>query len=71
MSPALPEQQVPGFYTLSLFLHLHNKILFQMKQFKIVPLSEEYARKLRENRKDDFGHEIVEQLATGKGPWFL
>jgi Protein of unknown function (DUF1203) len=39
-----------------------------MKQFKIVPLSEEYARKLRESQKDDFGHGIVEQVATGKGP---
>ena len=39
-----------------------------MKQFKIVPLSEEYARKIRENQKDDFGNELVEQIATGKGP---
>jgi hypothetical protein len=61
-------QQVSGFFTLSLFLHLRSKNLLQMKQFKIVPLSEEYARKVRENQKDDFGHEIVEQIATGKGP---
>ena len=61
-------QQVPGFYTLPLFLHLCSKNLLQMKKFKIVPLSEEYARKVRENEKDDFGHEIVEQVATGKGP---
>ena len=60
--------QVPGFYTPALFPHLPIKILLQMNQFKIVPLSEEYARKLRENQKDDFGHEIVEQVATGKGP---
>ena len=39
-----------------------------MKQFKIVPLSEEYARKIRETKKDDFGHDVVEQLATGRGP---
>jgi hypothetical protein len=39
-----------------------------MKQFKIVPLSETYANKIRENNKDDFGHEVVEQPATGKGP---
>jgi hypothetical protein len=39
-----------------------------MRQFKIVPLSEEYARKLRERQKEDFGHGIVEQVATGK--WF-
>ena len=39
-----------------------------MKQFKIVPLSEEYARRLRESQQDDFGHQIVETVATGKGP---
>ena len=39
-----------------------------MKQFKIVPLSREYANKIKENNKDDFGHEVIEQLATGKGP---
>ena len=39
-----------------------------MKQFKIVPLSREYANKIKENNKDDFGHEVIGQLATGKGP---
>ena len=39
-----------------------------MKQFKIVSLSEEYANKIRETKKDDFGHDVAEQLATGKGP---
>jgi len=39
-----------------------------MKQFKIVPLSREYANKIKENNKDDFGHEVIEQLATAKGP---
>ena len=39
-----------------------------MKQFKIVPLSEEYANKIRQANKDDFGHPVVEQVATGKGP---
>ena len=39
-----------------------------MNKFKIVPLSKDYAQKIRENRKDDFGHEVVEQLATGSGP---
>ena len=37
-----------------------------MKQFKIVSLSEEYANKIRETKKDDFGHDVAEQLATGK-----
>jgi hypothetical protein len=39
-----------------------------MNQFKIVPLSKDYANKIRETKKDDFGHEVIEQLAKGKGP---
>lgn len=39
-----------------------------MKQFKIVPFSRAYAAKIKENNKDDFGHEVLEQVATGKGP---
>ena len=39
-----------------------------MKPFKIVPLSGEYANKIKKNNKDDFGHEVIEQLATAKGP---
>jgi hypothetical protein len=36
--------------------------------FRIVPLSEEYAHKIRQTQKDDFGHQVVEQIASGKGP---
>ena len=39
-----------------------------MSQFKIVPLSKEYAAKIRETNKDDFGHDVMEHVATGKGP---
>jgi hypothetical protein len=39
-----------------------------MKNFKIVPLSKEYASRIRIKRKDDFGHEVIEQIATGPGP---
>ncbi len=39
-----------------------------MQKFKIVPLSKEYANKIRVTQKDDFGHTISEQLATGRGP---
>ena len=39
-----------------------------MKQFKIVPLSKEYAAKIRAANKDEFGHALTTQLATGKGP---
>ncbi len=39
-----------------------------MKTFKIVPLSEAYARQIRSSRKDAFNHDIVEQTATGLGP---
>ena len=39
-----------------------------MSKFKIVPLSKEYAAKIRADRKDEFGNEVIEQVATGKGP---
>ena len=39
-----------------------------MRQFKIIPLSREYADKIKENNKDEFGHPVIEQLAMGKGP---
>lgn len=39
-----------------------------MSNFKIVPLTKDYAQRIRETRKDDFGHEVVEQVATGSGP---
>lgn len=39
-----------------------------MNKFKIVPLSREYAAKIRNERKDDFGNQVIEQLATAKGP---
>lgn len=39
-----------------------------MQNFKIIPLSREYADKIRTTQKDDFGHAVTEQLASGKGP---
>ena len=39
-----------------------------MSKFKIVPLNKEYATKIRNERKDDFGNGVIEQIATGKGP---
>ena len=39
-----------------------------MSKFKIVPLSKEYAASIRNKRKDEFGNEVIEQIATGKGP---
>ena len=39
-----------------------------MNNFKIVPLSKKYAQRIRESRQDDFGHEVIEQIATGSGP---
>jgi len=39
-----------------------------MNKFKIVPLSKEYAQHIRETKKDDFGHQVIEQVATGSGP---
>ena len=39
-----------------------------MTPFKIVPLSASYAAGIRQSGKDTFGHKLVEQVATGKGP---
>ncbi len=39
-----------------------------MIPFKIVSLTTEYASKIREAHKDDYGHEVIEQVATGAGP---
>jgi hypothetical protein len=39
-----------------------------MKQFTIVPISEAYAAQIRTSGKDEFDHNVTEQLATGKGP---
>ena len=39
-----------------------------MHKFKIVPWTKEFAAKIRNERKDDFGNDVIEQIATGKGP---
>ncbi|PBI94589.1 hypothetical protein BSF41_03380 [Flavobacterium sp. ACN2] len=39
-----------------------------MRKFKIVPLSKEFVSKIRKTNIDDFGNQVYEQLATGKGP---
>ena len=39
-----------------------------MNNFRIVPLSKDYASRIRHSRVDEFNHEVIEQVATGKGP---
>lgn len=39
-----------------------------MGKFRIVPLTASYAEKIRNTMCDDFGHAVIEQTATGKGP---
>jgi UDP:flavonoid glycosyltransferase YjiC (YdhE family) len=39
-----------------------------MKNFKIIPLTTEYTNKIRQTYKDDFGNQVYEEVATGKGP---
>ncbi len=39
-----------------------------MHRFKIIPLSKTFAEKIRTQRKDAFGYDVVEQVATGYGP---
>src|ERR1035437_9009510 len=38
-----------------------------MNKFKIVPISKEYAQKIRSTLNDDFGHRVTEQIAIGSG----
>lgn len=38
-----------------------------MKKFKIVPLFQEFARQIWETNIDNFGNQVYEQLAMGKG----
>ena len=39
-----------------------------MNKFKIIPLSKSYAERIRSTMRDDFGHDVIEQIATGLGP---
>jgi hypothetical protein len=39
-----------------------------MNTFRIVPLSLEYVNNIKTTQKDEFGNEVIELLATGKGP---
>ena len=39
-----------------------------IKKFKIVPLTKAYAAKIQTTLKDDYGNEVIEQLAAGFGP---
>ena len=39
-----------------------------MSRFKIVPLSSGYLQKIKTSMKDDFGHTVIEEMATGRGP---
>ncbi|MBG9375582.1 DUF1203 domain-containing protein [Panacibacter sp. DH6] len=39
-----------------------------MNNFKIIPLSAAYAQQIRNSRKDQYGHNVIEKVATGLGP---
>jgi hypothetical protein len=39
-----------------------------MHTFTIVPLSKEYAQRVRETGQDEFGHSVVAEPMTGTGP---
>jgi len=39
-----------------------------MNKFKIVPISREYAQNVRTTMRDDFGHQLIDSVATGSGP---
>src|SRR5579863_306963 len=59
--------QVPGFKPAGFVATLISKNN-NMNNFKIVPLSKSYVRRIRQAGKDDFGHQVIEQTATGLGP---
>ena len=67
MQREIKNQQVPGFVSAG-FVSILNYKKLTMTPFKIVPLSKEYAARIRATRKDDFGHDVTAKLATGKGP---
>lgn len=39
-----------------------------MNKFKIVPISREHAQNVRATMQDDFGHQLIDSVATGSGP---
>jgi hypothetical protein len=39
-----------------------------MKKCKIVPLSKAFAERVKTSMMDDFGHQVIEKVATGAGP---
>jgi hypothetical protein len=39
-----------------------------MKNYRIVPLSKQFATNIRRLGRDAFGHEVIEQTANGHGP---
>jgi hypothetical protein len=39
-----------------------------MSRFKIVPISGESVARIRETRIDDYGYEVIEEVAKGRGP---
>jgi hypothetical protein len=39
-----------------------------MGKFRIVPLTKEWAQKIRDSMQDDFGHAITKEVAMGRGP---
>jgi hypothetical protein len=45
-----------------------SSTITKMRNYKIVPLALEVAQSIKETGKDLFGHDVVEQVATGYGP---
>ncbi|HUM46904.1 MAG TPA: DUF1203 domain-containing protein [Chitinophagales bacterium] len=39
-----------------------------MSRFRIIPITKEYAARIRKTAKDDFGHAVMEEIAKGYGP---
>ena len=51
-----------------IIINFDSLTIKKMNKFKIVPLSKSFAEKIRLTMRDDFGHQVTEQIATGAGP---
>lgn len=70
LQPDLERNKFSKYWVVRVFAMVQLWMLNKksMNRFKIVPLSEDFASKIRKEQKDAFGHPVVTQVATGKGP---
>jgi hypothetical protein len=57
-----------GLGRLHIISNFDSLTIKKMNKFKIVPLSKSFAENIKRTMRDDFGHPVTEQIATGAGP---